>query len=209
MVQFRPLAAIGAPGSSEDEIRSQVGHESYDAAELAQHFSVAMLADDLGLRCFMPKGSPGRSFSSVTLLPRLAEEGKIATDRANELLLELIERRYTVIVPTRPLLVAAAQRSGDNSALTRAFALLAERPLDLAKAASIAAEVIRATAIQPVQTIDVVQVTRLSLQALTIRWPPLLAASALVKAAGAELMFLPTAFEAVRKVITTYVRAQK
>jgi predicted Zn-dependent protease len=209
-VQYRPLEKLGACDPREDDARPTIGRDSADTVELAEHYATAMLADDLGLRRFLPKGSPGRSFSTVTFLARLAERNVISADEATDALLKLVEQRYVVIVPTRALLMAAIRKSRDTPGIIgRAFALLAGPALDVSSAAAIAAETIRAAITSPVQLVDVASLTRITLEALAMRWPPPLSAYALLTAAASEFMLLPTALKTVRRVTTAFVQRRK
>lgn len=83
-VEFRPLETIEKPGSQEEEARTSVGSDSIDAVHLAEHFRMALLADDLGLRRMLPKGAHGRSFSTVTLIGALAERAFISPCAASD-----------------------------------------------------------------------------------------------------------------------------
>lgn len=90
-IELRPLEMIEKPASREDEARTSIGHDSMDAVQLAAHMNIALLADDLGLRRMLPKGSPGRSFSTVTLIGALADRNVISQQQAHTLVLQLIE----------------------------------------------------------------------------------------------------------------------
>lgn len=208
-VEFRPLETIAAPGSREEEVRSTLGHDSMDAVRISEYLGVALLADDLGLRRLLPKGSRGRSFSSVSLIPALVERAVIPADTRDSLLLRLVERDYIVIVPTRALLVAAIrQAQGAASVVSRAFALLGGPVLDLSSAARVAAEVLKATVLAPVQLMDLEQLVKVALESMAARWAPGLCVYALTKAAAAELGLLPQHLKTVRDASTAFVRSR-
>jgi tetratricopeptide (TPR) repeat protein len=206
-VELRPLETIEKPSSSDEEARSSIGHDSLDAVQLAAHFNIALLADDLGLRRMLPKGSPGRSFSTITLIGALAGRKVIAVERAHVLLLRLIERNYVAMVPTRELLVTAITAAGGvNASVERAFALLGGPILDVTSAARIGAETLRAVHLLPLQVADLARVTRIILLALSSRWPVTLAAYSLISAAAAEFNLLPQALKVVRMTAAAFVK---
>jgi hypothetical protein len=208
-VEFRPLETIDAPDSNDKDIWSTLGRDSVDAVRLADHFGIAMLADDLGLRRLLPKGSRGRSFCSVSLLPALAERAVITPDVRDAMLLQLVERGYIAIVPTRPLLLAAIREAhGALSLVTRALALLGGPVLDLSVAAGLAAEVLKASVLAPVQLIDLTQLCNLALESMSARWAPGLCAYALTKATSVEFALLPQHLKTVRKCVSTFVQSK-
>lgn len=209
-VEYRPLATIERPRSRDEEVRASVGGDSLDAVQLAEHFGITMLADDLGLRRLLPKGSRGRSFSTVSLVAALTEGGKLSAVKAEELLLELVRRNYAAILPTRALLLAAIQQErGVSADLRRTFALLGGPILDLSSAARVAAETLKASVLLPLRLIDVAPLTQIILEALAARWPVALCAHAFTKAAGAALALLPKEMKVVRDSATAFVKREK
>jgi tetratricopeptide (TPR) repeat protein len=205
--EFRPLETIDAPESEEEQVRQTIGSDSMDAVKLTQHLDVAMLADDLGLRRFVPRGGRGHTFSTVSLLYALAERGAITAAERDRLLLRLVKRRYTLILPTRSLLTAALHPSESSAALAReAFALLGGPALDLPATAAIAAEVLRDVALAPLQVAGIVQVVTLALDGMSQRWPAKMCGYALTNAAASQLALLPTQMKEVREAITAYVK---
>lgn len=208
-LELRPLETIEKPSSSDEEARTSIGHDSLDAVQLAAHFNIALLADDLGLRRMLPKDSPGRSFSTITLIGALADRKVIAVERAHALLLRLIERNYVAMVPTRALLVAAITAAGGvNASVERAFALLGGPILDVTSAARIGAETLRAVQLLPLQVADLARVTRIILLALSSRWPVTLATYSLISAAAAEFRLLPQALKVVRMTAAAFVKSR-
>jgi tetratricopeptide (TPR) repeat protein len=206
-VEYRPLATIERPGSGDEEARASIGGDSLDAVQLAEHFGITMLADDLGLRRMLPKGSRGRSFSTVSLVAALAEAGKMSAVEAEKLLLELARRNYAAILPTRALLIAAIQQErGATADLRRTFALLGGPILDLSSAARVAAETLKASLLLPLRLIDIAPLAQIVLDSLAARWPVGLCAHAFTKAAGAELALLPNEMKVVRESATAFVK---
>lgn len=206
-IELRPLETIEKPVSGEEEARGSIGHDSMDAVQLAAHQNIALLADDLGLRRMLPKGSPGRSFSTITLVGALADRNMIPQQQATTLLLQLIERNYVAITPTRALLIHAIQEAGGmNGSVERAFALLGGPILDVSSAARIGAETLRAVHLLPLQLVDLARVTTVVVSALSARWPVGLAAYSLVKAASTEFALLPQALKIVRDTVTAIVK---
>jgi predicted Zn-dependent protease len=205
--EFRPLETIGPPESEEEKARKTIGDHSMDAVRLAQHHGIVMLADDLGLRRFVPKGGRGHTMSTVSLIPGLVERNVISTSERDRLLLRLVERRYVVILPTRSLLGAALHPSIQSPTLAReAFGLLGGPALELPSAATIAAEVLRDVALASVQVAGTVRIVTLVLDGMVRRWPPKLSAYALSNATATQLALMPAQLKEVRNAITNYVK---
>jgi tetratricopeptide (TPR) repeat protein len=205
--EFRPLETIAPPESEEEQARQMIGHDSMDAVQLTQHLGITMLADDLGLRRFVPKGGRGHTMSTIWLISALAERKAISTFERDRLLLRLIERRYVVILPTRSLLVAALHPSVQSPTLAReTFGLLGGPALDLPSAAKIAAEVLRDTLLAPLQLAGVAHVVKLVLDGMARRWSPNICAYALANATATQLALMPTQLKDVRDAITAYVK---
>ena len=209
VVELRPLETIKAPTSDEEKLRKSIGADSMDAVQLTEHLGIALLADDLGLRRFLPKGSKGRSFSTVSLLPALRSKGVLDEARTHELVLRLVERNYVAISPTSGLLTAALRHAhGVTPFVTRAFSLLSGQALDIASAARIGAETVKAALLLPLLVADPARLTMLVLDGLTIRWPARIAAYHFVRAAVAELSLMPEHLASVQKATLSYVQAR-
>jgi hypothetical protein len=207
-VEHRPLDTIERPGSPDEEARARIGADSLDAVRVAQHFGITMLSDDLGLRRMLPRDSGARSFSTVWLIPALADAGRLSARDAERLLLELVERNYAPILPTRGLLAAAIkQERGATASLRRAFGLLAGPILDLSSAARLAADALKASLLLPVRVIEVAPLTQIILEALASKWPPVLCANTFRKAASVELALLPIEMRSVRETVTVFVKS--
>lgn len=208
-VELRPLETIKAPTADEEEVRTSIGADSIDAVQLTEHLGVALLADDLGLRRFLPKGSKGRSFSTVALLPALAAKGILDETRVHELLLRLVERNYVAISPTSALLITSLRQKHSVTPLVgRAFGLLAGQALDISSAVQIAAETVKAALLLPLQVADAARLTTLVLDALSTRWPPRIAAYHFLKMAATELALMPEHLASIQATALAYVRAR-
>jgi hypothetical protein len=205
--EFRPLETIGPPESEEEQARKTIGRQSMDAVQLTQHLGISMLADDLGLRRYVPNGGRGHTTSTVSLIPALAERGIISIAERDRLLLRLVERRYVVILPTRTLLAAVLHPSEHSATLAReTFGLLGGPALDLPSTATIAAEALRDAALAPLQIIGTARIVTLILDSMLIRWPLRLCAYALMNVLAAHLALMPTQLKEVRDAITMYVK---
>lgn len=205
-VEYRPLDTIEQPGSRDEELRATLGGESLDAVQLAEHFGIAMLADDLGLRRMLPNGSRGRSFSTIMLIGALVDTGKLVAADAERLLLILVRRNYATVLPTRALLLAAIQTEcALTTDLRRVFALLGGPILDLSIAARIAAETLKAALLLPLRFIEVAPLTDVILEALAVRWPVALCVQTFRKAAAAEFALLPNEMRVVRETATRFL----
>ena len=205
--EFRPLETIAPPESEEEQARKTIGHHSMDAVQLTQHLGITMLADDLGLRRFVPNGGRGHTMSTVWLIPALVERNVISSSERDRLLLRLVERRYVVILPTRSLLAAALHPSVQSATHAReTFGLLGGPALDLPSAATIAAEVLRDLALSPLQLAGTARVVTLVLDGMARRWPPKLCAYAFATATATQLALMPGQLKDVRDAITAYVK---
>jgi tetratricopeptide (TPR) repeat protein len=206
-IEFRPLEMIGVPESREEEARTRLGNDSTDSVHLTEHFAIAMLADDLGLRRFVTKGARGRSFSCVALIPILAERGAISAADRDRLLLRLVERRYAIVPPTKALLVASLHPSQENTSLTNdTFALLGGPAVDLATATTIAVQILREAVLAQLQVTNIARIVTLALDGMSRKWPPSLCAYALLQAAASQLALMPRQLKEIRDTATTYLK---
>jgi len=207
--EFRPVATIRAPESEEEDMRRMVGPDSMDAVNLAAHLDATLFADDLGLRLFGPGDKRVRSFSSVALLPVLAEREVISAASRDAHLLRLVSDRYTIVPPTSDLLLCALHAPDQGRATAeRAFGLLGHPGLPLDAAAGIAAEVLRGVAVAPLQTIGLDRVVELVLGGMVEKWPGELSAAAVEEAARKRLSLLPGPLEEVRKACKAFRRTR-
>src|SRR5207245_549566 len=95
--QPRPLETLGPMGADEGRAREAVGESSIDSVRLAEHRRAVMYADDLGLRKFIVRGGPARSFSTPGLLAALSDRAIITADLRDRKLLELITFSFATI----------------------------------------------------------------------------------------------------------------
>lgn len=216
LVEYRPLATVGAPGSTAESWRGTLGHGSADALALAHHCDAALYADDLGLRRAAQAGAwDGRergrripSFSTVTLLPALAAQGVLGADARDRHLLALVGWRYEDVRAT-PELLGAALRAGEglgNAHARLLFALLAADGVSLVEAAGVVAAVVRAVAVAAVRPVSVEFVLQLTFDALSTRWTTAVVAAALARVVGRAVRLMPEVADEVRTVCAQYAR---
>ena len=207
--EYRPVGTIRAPESEEEDMRRMVGPDSMDAVSLAAHLDATLFADDLGLRRFGPDDKRVSSFSSVALLPILAEREVISVADRDAHLLRLVSDRYTIVPPTSELLLCALHAPDQGRATAeRAFGLLGHPGLPLDAAARIAAEVLRAVAVAPLQTIGLDRVVGLVLGGMVEKWPGELSAAAVEEAVRKRFSLLPGPLEEVRKACKAFRRTR-
>lgn len=201
-IQPRPLATIHPIGSREEELRDRLGHSSADAIALARHLACALYADDLGLRRLFQEVGGTASFSTVALLPALAERGALRQNERDHLLLKLITRGYADIYPTADLLLEGLRRAGELGwgDVVRTFALLGNPKLRAADAARLSAQVMKRLVMAPIQIIALERVVELALIGMKATWPVPLCAQLLTNAAEDEFMLLPQHLDIVRTV---------
>ena len=106
-----------------------------DALELARSTGAALYADDLGLRK-LAVADGVLSCSSVTLIRELAADGAIGEEDRDRLLVDLLERRYSV-VPVTPEILAEALKSRPQSTVAITFAAFAASVQTVSEAADI------------------------------------------------------------------------
>jgi tetratricopeptide (TPR) repeat protein len=195
----RPLDTISMIGSQEDRAREVLGKSSFDAMRLATHLQLPVYTDDLGLRR-LASGLGGLTFSTVSLLPVLAETGIISADTRDSLLMSLILSNYSFVHATKELLgMAVSERVKLSSAELRdVFSILGSSGASLDESARIAARTIREVALATIQVNPVSVVTELVLSSMLGRWPNALVARAVSQAASEELALLPVDLESVR-----------
>jgi len=201
-VEYRPLRAIGAPGSGEEELRRIIGKSSYDGLELAKTFGAALYADDLGLRRLLQPTGCG-SFSTASLLRALAAKKLISADARDRQLLGLIARRHAFIPPTVDLLDSAIRlASGDRAMIVRAFRHLADSIPDLPRAVSLVIQLIRKSLFAPVRLVTSAEITLYALAALQTRWPIRAVVEQVRANARAALQLVPHELAQVERALT-------
>jgi hypothetical protein len=144
----------------------------------------------------------------VTLLPALTERGVLDSTKRDDLLLDLVLRHYAFIVPTADILGAAIRRAPTigRPGLLVAFGLLAGPVLSASDAARVAVETIKATAMKPVLTLAVSDVTELAVTSMAARWKVQLCARLVTEQARIELRLLPQHLDAVNQVCVRLAR---
>jgi tetratricopeptide (TPR) repeat protein len=209
VVHTRPLETIPPPGSPDAEMRTMIGADSIDAVQLTKHRGWTMLADDLGLRRFLPPGGPGRSCSTISLIPALVERGAIAAADADRYLLRLVEWRYVAIPASESLLICAISEAMTlrPETLRNVFGLLAFGEITLDEASRIATRVLATLAVAPVQVLSMGHVTTLALQAMARGWGPAPAAFGLRREARVQLRLLPLQLTEVEERCAEFARA--
>ncbi|MEO6324434.1 MAG: tetratricopeptide repeat protein [Thermoanaerobaculia bacterium] len=209
-IDLRPLETIPASGSREDETRTAMGRDSHDSVRLAEHLKGTMFADDLGLRRYLPKGAPARSFSTTSLLQILVERGVLSGEVRDQMLLKLVDRTYTMIMPTESLLsMAFRQPERNRSDLVRVFGLVTMPPVDLAMAARLVVETLRTEIVAPLQVVDFESLVIIALEAMTVRWGVAPSANALSAAAATILVLLPRDADMVRRVAKAFIDSRR
>lgn len=207
-VEPRPLEWIKLEDSSPTGLRLTIGKSSYDALVLAQHRDATIYADDLGLRRLALIADRPRSFSSLTMLPVLAERGLIDASARDQLLVALAVRNYVAVRPSSGLLLAALHRTPPLTAgeLSRVFASLWRPGVSPAFSAVTIGLVCRAVATEPVRIVSAARVAELALEAVGDRIPRPLAARLIERAASETLRLLPSDLEAVQRVCAAFSR---
>ncbi|HEY9225358.1 MAG TPA: hypothetical protein VIP11_01845 [Gemmatimonadaceae bacterium] len=192
-VEPLPLDYVPTEGSEQEEARELIGPSSYDAVILASFRNTPLYADDLGLRKLTLAGiQRPSSFSTLTLLPALADARSISEERRDSALVSLAVRRYGVLVPTVAMLAASFRQNLSQVELDRVFASLVAPQVAPIDAARIVARLIRREVTATLQVASVQVIVAQSLRAMTVRWPVNLATQLLVRAAMDELALLPT-----------------
>ncbi len=208
-IEPRPLEWIKPEDSSPTSLRQIIGTSSYDALVLAHHRGSALYADDLGLRRLSLGSDRPRSFSSVTVLPVLAERGLIDAARRDQLLVALAIRSYLAIPPSTGIVISAlhATPALALAEISRVFAGLWRPGVSPAISAVTIALACRAVAMETVQVVSAARVAELGLAAVAGRIPLPLAARLVERGVSETLRLLPTDLEAVRRVCARFSRS--
>jgi tetratricopeptide (TPR) repeat protein len=205
--EFRPLESLSDPGSKRNSARELIGRSSFDAVALTQTLNATMYADDLGLRRLIPKGAPGRTTSTIGLLPALAAKGFISASRRDGYMLALVRKNYSVVPPTRELLTyAVSQAEINHQELARVFLLLAGVAVTPSQAARLASRVMKAVVLAPVQVTPLATVVELTLEAMTTRWPVIPSCQAVVLAAAEQLTLMDQHLQSIQETCLTFAK---
>jgi tetratricopeptide (TPR) repeat protein len=208
-VEARPLELVEAAVAGDDlTLRDKIGPASWDALELARYKAIPLYADDLGLRRLDDRGKLVQSFSTSTLLVRLAEDGKIDTDRCHRCLHDLILARHLCVTPSAALLVAAVMRAGDigYGAVSKVFGVLARLPT-IGEAAGLAAKTFKELARSAVETMPLGYVVRVALEAMRPGWPTALIAQEVREASSREFLLMPRQFREIDRACSEFARS--
>jgi tetratricopeptide (TPR) repeat protein len=193
-LQARPFDTIKPSDSSADSLREIIGAASADAVYLAQHYGAPLLADDLGLRRLELGPDPWASVSTVTLLEGLEERKALTAVERDKYLIQLSQRWYSQIMPTRTLLTSALKNASElgEIGLKQVFSTLGAPGIDIGDAARITAQVVRAhRVVADVQLVSVAQIIRLAVDGMAKTWPIHHCAQAVARAASQEFALFP------------------
>lgn len=205
-VEARPLEWVKPGDSSPTALRQLVGKSSYDALVLATHLGATLYADDLGLRRLALTDERPQSFSSVSMVPVLAERGLLDAAVRDHILATLAVRSYAAVPPSIGILVAALHATPPLSStdVARVFSSLGRSAVNPTAAAAIAGVACRTVATELVQVVSAERVAELSLEALANRVPRPLAATLVARAAAEALRLLPRDLDSVRRVCARF-----
>ena len=208
-VHPRPLEKLGSMDEDEAQAREVVGDSSIDAVQLAEHRHAAMYADDLGLRKFIVRGGPARSFSTPGLLSALSDRAIIAADVRDKKLLELVTFSFATITPSVGLLLQAVQDIAQfpPSKLRTVFRVLTAPPTNLAEAGQILARVGKRLFTAPVQVRQLSDVMAVGLEAMAEGWPRTACAAALIQGARTEFSLLPVVVREIEQQAKAFATA--
>src|SRR5262249_15339410 len=151
----------------EKSARASLGDSSNDALELAMFSPGVLFADDLGLRK-VANGLGLSSFSTVSLIQVLAEEGALGAHERDKLLVGMAERHYFVIEVTPELLIEALAPGRPLQTARDVFALLAAPTMNVHTSARILVRAVRTLALQDVKTTTAGRAARDGLEAMAI-----------------------------------------
>lgn len=206
-IEPRPLERI-APGDSEaGSLRDIVGRSSYDALVLGQYLNLPVLADDLGLRRIAVEGAKPRSFSTVSLLEALADEGTIGSEVRDRYLATLVGRRYAFVMPTRELLSSALRRVREigEEKLRAVIGTLGSPGIEPGDAARLTVQAVRSQLMATVQVMSPDRIVGMALGAMVTIWPPQLCSQIVARAASVEFALYPQASRDIQRVCTEFL----
>ena len=182
----RPAGGLTMDAAAERSERV-VGRSSYCAAELGIH-GETVYADDLGLRRIV-LASGGRSFSTITLVRGLAEEGEMSRDEYSRHALWLAQHRYFAVSMSRELICRAFRECGSVAA-AEALTVASSATADLDGAAKAGASALKWMATNPVG-VSLGVATGAIVAAMSQRWGRRAAGWALARAVTEEFVLLP------------------
>jgi tetratricopeptide (TPR) repeat protein len=193
--------ALGDRQKERDEIRTQVGPSSFDAAVLGENGIGALYADDLGLRTWsMGSGRAAAGFSTITLVEALSARNALDAARLHALQVDLLLIGYSWVRPTLGMLNEAVTRmpSIGRERLEAVFAQLAS---DLVTPGD-AARLVMAVIVEATRRLEIVRLetlTEVGVSALARRMPKAIAAHAVKRLAEPALRLNPLALDRINK----------
>ena len=203
----RPLEAFSDPRTKDREARASLGDSSNDALELAMFSPGLLYADDLGLRK-LGNGLGVSSFSTVSLIQVLAEEGVLGSHQRDELLVSLAERHYFVVEVSSEMLIEALAPGRPVQTVRDVFSLLAAPTMNVDTAATTLVRAVKTVALQDIKTTTAGRVIRDGLEAMALSFQPLAVARAVVRAASTELALLPRELQLVKGASVEFVKSR-
>lgn len=201
----RPLEAFSDPRTKDRDATASLKDSSIDALELALFAPGVLYADDLGLRK-VGNGLGVSSFSTVSLIQVLAEEGVVGSNERDKLLVSLAERHYYVIEVSPEMLIEALAPGRPLQTARDVFSLLAAPTMNVDTAATTLVRAARIVALQDVKTTTVGRVIGDGLEAMALSFQPLAVAKAVVRAANAELALLPRELQLAKGASVTFLK---
>lgn len=188
----RPAEGVTTDDGAERNERV-VGRSSSCAAELGI-YGETVYADDLGLRRII-LASGGRSFSTVTLIRSLMEEGLMSRDEFSGHLLWLAEHRYFA-VPMSEELICRAFRDRVPSSLLGPLSVAASATAELDGAAKAGASALKRMA-TGLGGVSLGVGTGVIVAAMSAKWGRDAAGRALARAAMEQFVLLPRQLAAI------------
>lgn len=184
-----------------------MGDSSNDALELAIFSPGVLYADDLGLRK-VGNGLGLSSFSTVSLIQVLAEEGALGAHERDKLLVSLAERHYVSIELSPEMLIEALAPGRPLQATRDVFSLLAAPTLDVHTSARTLVRAVKNVALQDIKTTTAGRVVREGLEAMAVSFQRQAVAQAVARAANADLALLPRELQSVKGACAELLRSQ-
>lgn len=134
----------------------------------------------------------------------------ISAEQRDHLLLQLIARSHTTVPLTKELLLAVLRPLEEQRGIvSKVFGLLGHPGMELDRAAALAAEVLRDSALAPLQTTWLSRVAALLLEGMSLKWPAPLCAAALEQAVRAPLALMPAQHKIVRECCKEFPRGRE
>jgi hypothetical protein len=203
----RPLETFSDPLMKDREKRASLGDSSNDALELAMFSPGVLFADDLGLRK-LANGLGLFSYSTVSLVQVLAEQGAFGADERDKLLVSLTERHYFAVEVSPEMLIEALAPGRPLQTARDVFSLLAAPTMNVHIAARTLVRAVRTLALQDVKTTTTGRVARDGLEAMAISFQPQAVVQATLRAANADLALLPRELLIVKRACIEFFKSR-